>query len=59
MIKKTLYEELTIHIDKDEGAAEVLKTQTLTNLYNERPSWLDHAHRDLDKAVADAYGWKS
>jgi hypothetical protein len=29
----------------------------LTNLYNERPAWLDNAHRDLDAAVATAYGW--
>jgi hypothetical protein len=38
-------------------AAAVLKTRTLTNLYNERPAWLDNAHRDLDAAVAAAYGW--
>jgi hypothetical protein len=25
--------------------------------YNERPAWLDNAHRDLDAAVAAAYGW--
>jgi type II restriction/modification system DNA methylase subunit YeeA len=41
----------------DEDAAAVLKRRTLTNLYNERPAWLDHAHRDLDAAVAAAYGW--
>ncbi len=41
----------------DDNAALVLKKRTLTNLYNERPSWLDHAHRDLDAAVASAYGW--
>jgi hypothetical protein len=29
----------------------------LTNLYNERPTWLANAHRDLDAAVAAAYGW--
>jgi hypothetical protein len=29
----------------------------LTKLYNERPAWLDNAHRDLDDAVAAAYGW--
>jgi hypothetical protein len=29
----------------------------LTNLYNERPAWLDNAHRELDTAVANAYGW--
>ena len=26
-------------------------------LYNERPAWLDMAHRRLDAAVAGAYGW--
>ena len=34
-----------------------LKKRTLTNLYNERPTWLDLAHRKLDDAVCDAYGW--
>jgi hypothetical protein len=28
-------------------------------LYNDRPTWLDDAHRDLDEAVAQAYAWKS
>jgi hypothetical protein len=37
--------------------ATVLKTRTLTNLYNERPTWLDDAHSELDTAVAAAYGW--
>jgi hypothetical protein len=46
-------------LPKDEAAAQVLKTRTLTNLYNERPSWLHNAHRDLDTAVADAYGWEA
>lgn len=41
----------------DDAAAAVLKTRTLTNLYNERPAWLANAHRDLDAAVAAAYGW--
>lgn len=41
----------------DEAAAAILKKRTLTNLYNQRPAWLDHAHRDLDAAVAAAYGW--
>jgi type II restriction/modification system DNA methylase subunit YeeA len=39
------------------SAAAILKTRTLTNLYNERPAWLDNAHRDLNAAVAAAYGW--
>ena len=43
-------------IPKPEHAAE-LKKRTLTNLYNQRPAWLDHAHRALDEAVAAAYGW--
>jgi len=34
-----------------------LKKRTLTNLYNSRPAWLAHAHRELDAAVAAAYGW--
>ncbi len=29
----------------------------MTNLYNERPTWLDLAHKRLDVAVAAAYGW--
>ena len=34
-----------------------LKKRTLTNLYNARPAWLDLAHKELDQAVAAAYGW--
>jgi len=44
-------------VPKDDKAAAILKKRTLTNLYNERPAWLDHAHRELDEAVAAAYGW--
>lgn len=41
-----------------EGAGEAdLKKRTLTNLYNDRPTWLALAHRTLDEAVLDAYGW--
>jgi hypothetical protein len=43
----------------DDKAAAVLKKRTLTNLYNERPTWLVNAHRDLDAAVATAYGWSA
>jgi type II restriction/modification system DNA methylase subunit YeeA len=31
--------------------------RTLTNLYNQRPTWLANAHVDLDAAVFAAYGW--
>ncbi len=41
----------------DEDRRKQLKKRTLTNLYNERPAWLNNAHRALDHAVADAYGW--
>jgi type II restriction/modification system DNA methylase subunit YeeA len=34
-----------------------LKKRTLTNLYNQRPTWLDLAHQKLDRAVLTAYGW--
>lgn len=39
-----------------EAAVELAK-RTLTNLYNEFPSWLAYAHQTLDEAVAAAYGW--
>ena len=39
------------------ATAAELKQRTLTNLYNARPTWLDHAHAALDRAVAAAYGW--
>jgi type II restriction/modification system DNA methylase subunit YeeA len=44
-------------LPKDEKAATELKKRTLTNLYNQRPTWLDNVHKDLDEAVAAAYGW--
>jgi type II restriction/modification system DNA methylase subunit YeeA len=44
-------------LPKTEVAAAELKKRTLTNLYNQRPQWLADAHRDLDAAVAAAYGW--
>ncbi|MGB5048759.1 MAG: DNA methyltransferase, partial [Caldilineaceae bacterium] len=33
-----------------------LKKRTLTNLYNQRPTWLDLLHKRLDAAVSAAYG---
>jgi len=44
-------------VPKDEECAKQLKRRTLTNLYNERPTWLDLAHKKLDDAVFAAYGW--
>ena len=34
-----------------------LRRLTLTNLYNDPPTWLRLAHERLDEAVAAAYGW--
>jgi hypothetical protein len=42
---------------RDADCAAKLKKRTLTNLYNERPAWLDLAHKKLDAAVAAAYGF--
>lgn len=44
-------------VPKDTDCAAKLKDRTLTKLYNERPAWLDLAHKKLDAAVAAAYGW--
>ena len=35
-----------------------LAKRTLTNLYNQRPTWLDQAHLRLDQAVYAVYGWE-
>jgi len=42
---------------RNAGCAAKLAKRTLTNLYNERPAWLDLAHKKLDAAVAAAYGF--
>ena len=42
---------------KDAECAALLAKRTLTNLYNENPTWLRNAHRTLDEAVFAAYGW--
>jgi type II restriction/modification system DNA methylase subunit YeeA len=48
-------------IPRNPKAAAILKSRTLTNLYNTRGTpegtWLDNLHRALDEAVAAAYGW--
>lgn len=40
------------------GRESDLKKRTLTDLYNEQPTWLKNLHRALDEAVAAAYGWE-
>jgi hypothetical protein len=44
-------------LPKTAEAAVKLKTRALANLHNERPTWLNSAHAELDRAVASAYGW--
>lgn len=44
-------------VPRDDAAARELSRRTLTNLYNQRPTWLALAHQRLDAAVAAAYGW--
>ena len=39
------------------GHDKDLAKRTLTKLYNQRPAWLDAAHKQLDAAVAVACGW--
>jgi hypothetical protein len=43
-------------VPKDAHVYDLAK-RTLTNLYNKPPTWLDLAHKALDEAVFDAYGW--
>ncbi|HOW51238.1 MAG TPA: N-6 DNA methylase [bacterium] len=45
-------------VPRDEACAKQLQKRTLTNLYNQRPAWLDLAHKKLDEAVFAAYGWQ-
>jgi type II restriction/modification system DNA methylase subunit YeeA len=46
-------------LNPPDAKPETLSKRTLTNLYNERPSWLADLHRKLDQAVFAAYGWPS
>ena len=41
----------------DDLSARELARRTLTNLYNQRPTWLQDAHARLDAAVLAAYSW--
>jgi type II restriction/modification system DNA methylase subunit YeeA len=42
---------------RDEDCVKKLAKRTLTNLYNERPTWLANAHAKLDATVAAAYSF--
>ena len=53
---RELVEKRDRWLNPEEATEVELKKRTLTNLYNERPTWLALAHEKLDKAVFDAYG---
>ena len=54
---RELVEQRDAWLNPPDLTTKELKKRTLTNLYNQRPDWLDLAHRKLDEAVLDAYGW--
>ncbi|HSN77413.1 MAG TPA: DNA methyltransferase [Anaerolineae bacterium] len=54
---RLLVEQRDVWLNPVDASEAELKKRTLTNLYNQRPDWLDLAHRKLDAAVLDAYGW--
>ncbi|MGD9676193.1 MAG: class I SAM-dependent DNA methyltransferase, partial [Candidatus Bipolaricaulia bacterium] len=54
---KDLVEKRDRWLNPEDASEADLKKRTLTNLYNQRPTWLDLAHKRLDEAVLDAYAW--
>lgn len=54
---RTLTEKRAAWLNPPGAVPAELAKRTLTNLYNQRPSWLDSLHAQLDAAVFAAYGW--
>jgi hypothetical protein len=54
---KELDEKSRAWLDPPGASDADLKKRTLTNLYNERPTWPRNLHARLDRAVWDSYGW--
>jgi type II restriction/modification system DNA methylase subunit YeeA len=54
---RELVEKRDAWLNPPDATEADLKKRTLTNLYNQRPTWLDLAHNKLDTAVFAAYGW--
>jgi hypothetical protein len=54
---KALDEKRAARLNPPDCPEAELKKRTLTNLYNQRPAWLQMAHATLDRAVWAAYGW--
>jgi hypothetical protein len=55
----TVTSEVTVTLGAEKDAQAEKKKRTLTNLYNQRPTWLEIAHKKLDDAVFAAYGWEN
>lgn len=54
---RNLYAKREAWLNPSGASRDELRERTITNLYNSRPTWLDEAHRRLDRAVFAAYGW--
>ncbi len=56
---KELNEQRETRLNPPDGSLSTkdLNKRTLTNLYNQKPTWLVNAHKKLDKSVFAAYGW--
>ncbi len=51
-------ERAAVHlVELRDGWLKARPDRTLTGLYNEDPTWLHHAHVELDRVVLEAYGW--
>jgi type II restriction/modification system DNA methylase subunit YeeA len=56
---KELVERRDAWLNPPNAEPDELMKRTLTNLYNDRPAWLEQIHAKLDAAVFAAYGWPS
>ena len=56
-VARTLQVEREQWLNPNGTNSTLLQTRTMTELYNRRFDWLADVHRDLDAAVAAAYGW--
>ena len=54
---KDLDDKRNAWLNPADASESELKKRTLTNLYNQRPTWLARAHERLDRAGWAAYGW--
>lgn len=53
-------QSLAVELDSPGRVFVQSRSEYLTQLENnERPTWLDLAHRKLDEAVFAAYGWET